>query len=666
MRGVQNSWKLWIQFAWLNLALVGCQPERPEVRTRVARQRPAPAAATAPATPSEPAAAVKAAPLRDRYEKREHYIPMRDGVRLFTAVYSPKDTSRSYPILLNRTPYSISPYGEGEFPENLIGNESLEQAGYIFVKQDVRGRFQSEGVFENMRPHIARKSEPKDVDESSDTYDTIEWLLEHVANHNGKVGQSGISYPGFYSSAGMIDHHPALVAVSPQAPVADWYFDDFFHHGAFFLPHSFNFFTVFDDPRPVPTTQWGKGFEHGTPDGYAFFLRMGPLKNAQEKYLHGRSRFWNEATRHPNYDEFWQARNILPHLKNVSPAVMTVGGWYDAEDLYGTINTYQAIERQNPGIRNTIVMGPWAHGGWYRGDGDKLGNIHFGAKTAKHFQDQVEYHFFEHHLKGIGTLDQPEAYMFETGANRWRSFNHWPPKGLADKCLYFHSSGELSIADAAQPTSTVSEQAAFTEFVSDPARPVPFTQEIAKGMTKAYMTDDQRFAARRQDVLTWQTEELEADVTLAGPLLADLWVSTTGTDSDWIVKLIDVFPPDAEDYPDMADGEHLGEYQMMVRSEAFRGRFRNSYQQPEPFTPGEPANVKVPLQDVLHTFQKGHRIMVQVQSTWFPLVDRNPQTYVPNIFEADEADFIKATNRVHHGGDRASHLRAGVLTTFAE
>jgi len=581
---------------------------------------------------------------------------MRDGVRLFTAVFSPRNGSGPYPIMLFRTPYSIEPYGEDAYPPTLGPSRFFPDAGFIFVAQDVRGRFKSEGVFEHVRPHLDIKHGSADIDESTDTYDTIEWLLRNVPDNNGRVGMSGISYPGFYSSAGMIDHHPALVAVSPQAPIGDWYFDDFFHHGAFFLPHSFNFFTVFDDPRPVPTTQWGAEFEHGTPDGYAFFLRMGPLKNAQKKYLHGRSRFWNEATKHPNYDEYWKARSILPHLKNVAPAVMTVGGWFDAEDLYGTLNTYQAIERQNPGIFNVIVMGPWSHGGWGRSDGDRLGNIHFGAKTAAHYRENVELPFFNHYLKGEGVLSLPEAYMFETGANRWRAFDAWPPKGIRQQRLYLAAGGGLSF-DPPAPGDH-----ACDEYVSDPAKPVPFTADIARGMTKAYMTDDQRFAARRPDVLAYQTPELEEELTIAGPLAADLWVSTSGTDSDWIVKLIDVFPSGATDYPDMAAGQHLGEYQMMVRSEVMRGRFRNSYERPEPFTPGEPTNVRVPLQDVLHTFKKGHRIMVQVQSTWFPLVDRNPQKYVENIFEADESDFIRATQRVYHGPRRPSSLCLGVLT----
>ncbi len=593
--------------------------------------------------------------IEQRYIKHEHMIPMRDGVRLFTSVYAPRDNTRPYPIMLSRTPYSCRPYGEDKYRPSLGPNKKFTEEQFIFVCQDVRGRVMSEGEFVNVRPHVAVKDDPTDIDESTDTYDTIEWLLANVPNHNGRVGMWGISYPGFYSSAGMIDAHPALKAVSPQAPIADWYFDDFYHHGAFFLPHAFNFFAVFGQARPEPTQERGKEFDHGTPDGYQFFMDLGPLKNANERYFHGEIAFWNEITAHPSYDEFWKARRILPHLKKVSPAVMTVGGWYDAEDLYGTLNTYQAVEKQNPGIVNILVMGPWVHGGWGRSDGDKLGLARFGAKTAEFYRGNIELPFFNCFLKDVCGEPLPEAYVFETGANEWRRFDLWPPAGLEPRELYFQANGGLSF-DA--PTG---QGEVYDEYVSDPARPVPFSESVSTEMTREYMVDDQRFASRRPDVLAYQTSVLEEDVTLAGPMDAELWVSTSGTDSDWIVKLIDVFPNDAKNPEETPRGKHLAGCQMMVRSEVIRGRYRNSYEKPEPFTPDRPSRVKLTLQDVLHTFQKGHRIMVQVQSTWFPMVDRNPQKYVDNIFLAEESDFVKATQRVYRGGSQASHLRVGIL-----
>jgi putative CocE/NonD family hydrolase len=594
--------------------------------------------------------------VREKFSKQEVRIPMRDGVKLFTVIYSPRDTSQRYPILMVRTPYSVGPYGEEQYKGSLGLNHLLEQEGYMFVYQDVRGRFMSEGEFDNMRPHIDNKASNKDIDESSDTYDTIDWLIKNVPNHNGRVGQWGISYPGFYSSAGMIDAHPALKAVSPQAPIADWWYDDFRHHGAFFLPHAFNFLAVFGQPRPAPTTEWGHPFRHGTPDGYQFFLDLGPLKNVNERYFKNNIAFWNTMCEHPNYDEFWQKRNLLPHLKKVAPAVMTVGGWFDAEDLYGAIQTYRAIEKQNPSIYNSIVMGPWRHGGWSRTDGESLGNIHFGAKTAEFYQAEIEKVFFEHFLKDKGEPKLPKAYMFETGANHWRKFDQWPPANIRKKSLYFHEGNRLAF----DPPQAAND--AHDEYVSDPNKPVPFTEAISTQMTVEYMTDDQRFAARRPDVLYYQTDVLQDTVTLAGELLADLWVSTSATDSDFVVKLIDVFPPDAQDYPNMNPNQHLGNYQMMVRSEAIRGRFRNSNEKPEPFVPNDPTKVALELQDVLHTFQKGHRIMVQIQSTWFPLVDRNPQKYVDNIYtQAEEKDFIKATERVFRSKEHPSRLEVGVL-----
>jgi len=582
-------------------------------------------------------------------------IPMRDGVHLFTQVYAPKRTDERFPILMVRTPYSCRPYGENEYRSSLGPNRELEDDGYIFVYQDVRGTYMSEGTFVNMTPHLDVKESPADIDESTDAYDTIEWLLEHVENHNGRVGMWGISYPGFYTAASSINHHPALVAVSPQAPIADWFFDDFHHHGALFLPHLFNFISAFGKPRPEPTTERHSHFDHGTPDGFQFFLDLGPLKNVNEKYFHGEIDFWNKTVEHPDYDDFWQRRNLLPHLFNVSPAVLVVGGWFDAEDLYGALNIYTSIERKNPDVDNRIVMGPWSHGGWGRRAGDHLGNVSFGSRTSDYYNDEIITPFFAYHLKGKGRLDLPEAQMFETGTNRWRRFDTWPPAEVEPVALYVHEGGTLS-ADVPAVNGV-----AFDEYVSDPKKPVPFTQEICVGMPREYMTDDQRFAARRPDVLAYQTVVLDDDVTLAGPVFADLWVSTSGTASDWIVKLIDVFPPDAEDTEFTDETTAMGGYQMMVRSEVIRGRFRNSYERPEPFVPDKPTHVRLKLQDVLHTFQEGHRIMVQIQSTWFPIVDLNPHHYAENVFLADEADFVKATQRVYHSQEYPTRLEVTVL-----
>jgi len=593
--------------------------------------------------------------VREHYTKKEHMVPMRDGVRLHTVIYSPKDESIAYPIMMLRTPYSCRPYGEDGVRSSLGPSDVFARDGFIFVYQDVRGAWMSEGEFVNMRPHIDVKTGDQDVDESTDCYDTVAWLLEHIPNNNGRVGMWGISYPGFYAAASMIDAHPALVAVSPQAPIADWWYDDFHHHGAFFLPHGFRFLSSFGHARPAPTTERPeRGFEFWTPDGYQFYLDMGPLKNANEKYLHGKIAFWNEIVAHPNYDEFWQSRNILPHLHHTAAASMIVGGWFDAEDLYGPLQIYREVERANIGVENTIVMGPWRHGGWARGSGESLGHVHFGSATSEFYQNEIEFPFFLHHLKGGPEPNLPEAFMFNTGVNEWRRFDVWPPEA-EERFLHVGARESLSFNP---PRETAS---AFDEYISDPAKPVPFTEDVAQGMTREYMTDDQRFAARRPDVLVYQTEALEEDITLAGPIIAELWVSTSGTDSDWIVKVIDVFPPDAEDTEATGERMHMGNYHMMVRSEVIRGRFRNSHEHPEPFTPNEPTYVELPLQDVLHTFRKGHCIQIQIQSTWFPLVDRNPQTFVPNIYLANESDFVKATQRVHRSAEHPSRLRVGLL-----
>ncbi|HEX5104178.1 MAG TPA: CocE/NonD family hydrolase, partial [Pirellulaceae bacterium] len=584
--------------------------------------------------------------IRLHYTKQEHMIPMRDGTKLFTAVYLPKDTTKEYPILIKRTPYSCSPYGVDKYPSSLGPSEHFVKAGYIFVNQDVRGRFLSEGEFVQVTPHVANKQKPTDVDESTDASDTIEWLIKNVPNHNGRAGMYGISYPGFYSAAGMIDAHPALKAVSPQAPVGDWYFDDFLHNGAFFLAHAFRWLGNNAQTRGRPTSDKPKPVEYRTFDGYELFLKAGTMDAVNKQLIKDAVPFWNEMMQHPNRDEFWQKRAILPHLKNVAPAVMVVTGWYDAEDLYGSFKTYQSIESLNPKVNNVLVVGPWQHGGWASVDGDKLGSANFGSKTAAFYRAEIELPFFEKYLKDAEKPTPAEATVFETGSNSWRTFDDWPPRE-AKATQFFLQEGGLLDAD---PPSSVKE--AFDEYVSDPAKPVPFTERITPMMAVEYMTDDQRFAARRPDVLVYQTPPMESDLVVAGPLDVDLWVSTTGTDADFIVKLIDVFP-------DASEAAAQPNYQMLLRSEVFRGRYRNSFDKPEPFVPGEPARLKFELLDVLHRFQKGHRLMIQIQSTWFPLVDRNPQKYVPNIYFAKPEDFQKATHRIYRSAEYPTNIRFG-------
>lgn len=590
-----------------------------------------------------PQHAQQAFEVKANYSKSEHMVPMRDGVKLFTAVYAPKDNSQKYPILLNRTPYSCSPYGADAYRDSVGPSPLFAKEGYIVVYQDVRGAWMSEGTYVNMRPQNDHKSKPSDIDESSDTYDTIDWLVKNIPNNNGRAGMWGISYPGFYTAVGAIDAHPALKAASPQAPISDWFIgDDFHHNGTLFLPHAFNFFSGFGKARPNPTAVGdGSRFNHGTPDGYKFFLEMGPLANADKKYFHGNIAYWSEMMEHPNYDAWWQARDTRPHLRNIKPAVMTVGGWFDAEDLFGAINTYKSVEKQSPGAHNILVMGPWFHGGWARGDGEGLGDVRFGSKTSVFYRENIELPFFNYYLKDKGELKLPEAYVFETGSNKWKTYDTWPPANAHAQALYIRANGELSLSQPAGVDNS------FDEYISDPARPVPFIDNINIGMTREYMVDDQRFASRRQDVLTYQTDVLTEDVTVAGPLTASLVVSTSGTDSDFVVKLIDVYPDDAPDNQPNPTGMKMGGYEMLVRGEPMRARFRKSFEKPEAMPPNKIEKIEYVMPDVNHNFRKGHRIMVQIQSSWFPLVDRNPQKFV-DIYKATEADFQKATERVYH------------------
>lgn len=604
--------------------------------------------------------------IRSGYAKFESMIPMRDGTRLFTVVYVPYDAAakNTYPILLVRTPYGSGPYGADKYRSRLGPSAEFEKEGFIFAFQDVRGRNLSEGTFVNMRPHRPDKR-GQQFDESSDTYDTIEWLVNNVDHNNGRVGLWGISYPGFYSSAGCIDSHPALKAVSPQAPIADWFFDDFHRNGAFVLPMAFNFFSRFGVPRPEPTAVGPEPFDHHTRDGYQFFLDLGPMANVNERFFHGKIPFWNELVRHPNYDPFWRSRNILPHLKNITSAVMVVGGWYDTEDLYGPLATYESIEHNNRNIQNTLVMGPWHHGGWNSVSGRTLGDADFDFDTSKIFRDKFQLPFFRETLKGDGPPELPEAFVFETGANRWRSFDHWPPARAQADSLNLVGGGMLTPDPPIEATEASSAQRGIpiatadqTPWISDPSKPVPYTQEVTTAWAKDYMTEDQRFAARRTDVLVFRSDVLAADLTIAGPLQAELFFSTSGESADLIVKLIDQFPgeplhrgPDEPIPNDFQSGR-----QQLVRAGVIRGRFRNSFERPEPFTPNQITRVNVPLRDVFHTFKAGHRMMIQIQSTWFPFIDRNPQTWVENILEASEADFRPQLHRIHHSRKTPSRL----------
>lgn len=594
--------------------------------------------------------------VRQNYTKIERLIPMRDGIKLFTSIYIPKDKDKKYPFLLNRTPYTVSPYGENNYKTSLGNFPAEMRAGFIFVYQDVRGKWMSEGEFDDIRPHVANKKSKKDIDESSDTYDTIDWLLKNIKNNNGRVGIYGISYPGFYSTTSLPGAHPALKAVSPQAPVTDWFIgDDFHHNGVLFLNDAFSFMSTFGVPRPKPITpdKGPKGFKFPIQDNYRFYLEAGSVKNLKEKYFADSIRFWNNLFAHPNLDNFWKARNIEPHLTKVKPAVMVVGGFFDAEDAYGTFATYKSIEKQNPGANNILVAGPWFHGGWTRGNGSSFGDINFGQPTSTYYQENFELPFFKYYLKDEGSFNPAEANIFVTGSNEWKRFSAWPPVETEQKALYFHPNGKLSF-DKVQRTDS------WDEYVSDPNAPVPYQEGIQARRTREYMIDDQRFAARRPDVKVYQTELLTEDITLAGPVLANLVVSTTGTDADYVVKLIDVYPENSPPPSPNPRNIIMGGYQMLVRGEIMRGKYRNSFEKPEPFVPGMVTKVNYALPDVAHTFKKGHRIMVQVQNSWFPLADRNPQKFM-DIYQADPADFQKATHRIFHDVNNASALKLTIL-----
>ncbi len=623
--------------------------------------------------------------IKKNYTKREVMIPMRDGAKLFVCIYEPKDKSEKYPIMFDRTPYSVGPYGADNYKTSLGPDELFAREGYIFVYGDVRGRYMSEGVYEDVRPYIPNKT-GNQIDETTDTYDTVDWLIKNVPNNNGRVGVYGISYPGFYTSMAGIDGHPAVKAISPQAPVSDWFHgDDDHHNGALFLAQNFSFFTGFGQfrPQPISDNSYVKRFNFGTQDGYKFYLEMGGLKNAgdiYEKKLGMRIKFWDEMMQHPNYDQYWKERNILPNLKNIRAAVMTVGGWYDNEDLYGALETYRSIERQNSGIFNVLVMGPWFHGGWARSDGDWLGTAYFGSKTGVYYREKFELPFFNYFLKDKGDISQiKEVNVFDTGANQWTSLGSWDPAMSIETPLYLRGAGRLMLGEFAARGPTLTREfpgmPGYDEYVSDPWNPVPYTQKITLNYPRDFMTEDQRFAATRSDVLVYQTDPLTEDITVAGSIKPELFISSSGTDSDFIVKLIDVFP---DDYQFPETGNRLpngqpervrppqdsagsvfqpGGYQMLLRGEPMPARFRKSFEQPEPLRPNVVAELSYVMPGVVHTFKKGHRIMVQIQSTWFPLVARNPQKFMPNYKLGTDADFQKATQRVW----RSSQFRSRVM-----
>jgi len=613
--------------------------------------------------------------VKEHYTKYEYRIPMRDGVRLFTSVYIPKDMSHSYPFLIDRTPYSVGPYGVDLYRMQLGPSPDFDKSGYIFVFQDVRGRYMSEGKFIEMRPHIDDKKSKPDVDDSSDLYDTIDWLLKNVPNNNGNAGIWGISYPGFFTSASIIDSHPALKAASPQAPMTNLFMgDDAYHGGAFMLAANFGFYSFFkpqENPQLPPKTR--PEFDWGTQDAYEFYLNVGPLSNLH-KYLEGRSALWDDQVGHDTFDDYWKARNLAPHMKNIHCAVLTVGGWFDAEDLQGPFTTFHSIDEKNPGIFNALVVGPWVHGGWYRYDGEHLGRVEFASNTGEYYRKNILFPFFEHYLKGAPDPNLPKAYVFETGTNVWREYSAWPPKNVEHRTLYFQPNGGLAF------NAPKAGGQAFDEYVSDPSKPVPFVNYAALNVPQEYMLSDQRFADSRTDVLTYETPVLQEDVTISGPVSPKLFVSTSGTDSDFDVKLIDVYPADyPESKQDVIRAEDrdkprkdvdkpaftMGGYQQLVRGEPFRGKFRHSFEKPEAFTPGKVEEISFTMQDVNHTFRRGHRIMVQVQSSWFPLTDRNPQTFV-NIPDAKPSDFVKAAERVYHTAQQPSGIEVGVLPKAGE
>jgi uncharacterized protein len=602
--------------------------------------------------------------IKENYYKIERQIPMRDGKKLFTAFYIPKDTAVKHPILFNRTPYSCNPYGEEKLNPRLYLSYWINylKQGYIIAIQDVRGKWMSEGDFVDVRPFNPNKK-GTEIDEASDTYDAIEWMIKNIPANNKRVGVFGISYPGFYSTMAALSNHPALKAVSPQAPVTDWFIgDDFHHNGAFALMDGFNFYSGFGKPRPKPTTIGAAGYDFKSEDNYDAFLKVGAIKNFT-KLMGDSITFWKDLMAHPKYDAWWKARDVRNYVTNIKPAMLVVGGTFDAEDCYGAWNLYKALEQKNPNIDNKLVMGPWFHGGWARGKGNHLGNVRFGSNTSEYYQENIEIPFFNFYLKLQGTTrDIAEANIFFSGANEWKKFNTWPPQNIETKNIFLSSNGKIVGNDF---WSINKIKNSFTQYVSAPSHPVPYTEDVHFDRTREYMTDDQRFASRRPDVVTFSTDILNEDITLAGPIIADLMVSISTTDADFVVKLIDVFPNDFKyDEKQFGKGNEqnytMQGYQMLVRGEIMRGKFRNSFEKPEPFVPNKITNVKYTLPDVAHTFKKGHKIMIQIQSSWFPLFDRNPQRFT-DIYNCSDADFQKSTIRIYHDNENQSKIILPVL-----
>lgn len=608
--------------------------------------------------------------VRQLYDKREVYITMRDGIRLFTSIYVPKDKSKKPPILMMRTPYSCRPYGADRYRGSLGPEPEFVREGYVFVYQDVRGRYMSEGDFAWMRPF--RPDKPVgSSDETTDTYDTIEWLLKNISHHNGKVGVYGTSYPGHYAAQCLIDPHPALAAVSPQAPMADnWLGDDMHHNGAFFLPHAMNFIAGFGKKREGPTQDYGpRVFSHGTPDGYRFFLEMGALRNAQTKFNMDQIDIWKEWMQRGDYDHYWQAQNVPQHMGKVGDIpVLIVGGWWDAEDLYGPLAIFSAIQKRNVRNRTCIVMGPWYHGSWNGGPGDGLHDIVWTTKTGEDFRNTIQRPFFRYYLWGEDEEPLlPKAKMFDVGADTWRSFSEWPPNSRFVK-FFLHARRPYNILSllGQEPQAIVG----YDQFENDPWRPVPASNTISTGMPRSYLIEDQRFVWSRPDVLSYETAPLEESITLAGPINVTLYVATTGTDADFIVKLIDVFPNNYQNNSPRGAAIPMGGYQMLVRGEPMRAKYRKSWSHPEPLIASNfsanPSSVNVEvlnftMPDILHTFKKGHKLMVQVQSSWFPVVDRNPNKFC-DIYSAKDEDFEKSTHRVYSGGHFSSNISVGVIS----
>ena len=583
----------------------------------------------------------------DKYNRREVMITMRDGVKLHTVIFTPKNQTEALPFLIERTPYGVNDYPS---PEKNGYVKDMADDGYIFVYQDIRGRYLSEGKFE-MQRFTRNKKDATAIDESTDTYDTIDWLLKNVANNNGKAGMYGISYDGWTTVMGAIDPHPALVAVSEQATPADMFLgDDFHHHGAFRLSYGFEYAFMEE------ATKTDSLFPFDKYDTYEWYLKLGPLSNVNKKYFFNKLPSWNDFVNHPNYDTFWQKQSLSYRLDSPRVYTMNVAGWWDQEDFYGPQKAYEVWEKKDGHHKNYIVIGPWNHGGWAGGPGKKLGNINFDSSTGETFRKNIQARWFSYYLKGKGEGNFAEAITFQTGSNTWKTYDNWPPKEAVKKNIYFREDGKLSFE---KPASNNTDS--FDSYISDPAHPVPYrTRPVEETYSPGsrwytWLTEDQRFVHNRPDVLSWETETLEEDVTVTGTITAKLFAATTGSDADWIAKLIDVYP---EKYP---DDPKMGGYQFMVANDVFRGRFRNSFEKPEPITPNKVEEYTIDLHSLNHVFKKGHKIMVQLQSTWFPIIDRNPQKYVPNIFEAKESDFQKATQKIYRSAMYPSHIELSVM-----